>query len=80
MAKNENLMTTEDTLLAYSEWLDSQGLIVGDKTEDSRSHDELAKQFVEDWESDPNRATLAGRVFIRAFKKIREAIDLMDGK
>lgn len=51
-------MDTKDTLLAYSEWLDSEGLVSG---EDARSHEVLASEFVHQWESDPSRATLAGR-------------------
>ncbi len=44
-------MNTQDTLLAYSEWLDTQGLIVSDLDEDAdkRSHDELAREFTERW-------------------------------
>ena len=36
---------------AYSEWLDGQGLVVGDSGPDAdkRSHDELAKAFAVAW-------------------------------
>lgn len=58
-------MSTEDTLLAYSEWLDGEGLVVPDATEDGeaddRSHAELVDAFLEHWESNPSRGTLAGR-------------------
>lgn len=56
-------MNTQDTLLAYSEWLDSEGLIVNDQDPDAdkRSHDELAQEFISQWEADAQRATLAGR-------------------
>ncbi len=34
-------------LMVFSEWLDSQGLIVGDKnSKDKRSHEELARDFL----------------------------------
>lgn len=38
---------TTDLLIAYSEWLDGQGLIVSDQTPDAdtRTHDELAIEF-----------------------------------
>lgn len=57
----EEPMDLHDTLLAYSEWLDSQGLIVPD-TEgytrnnlkpDGRSHDQLARDFVKEWSGAP---------------------------
>lgn len=36
-----------DLLFQYSEWLDSQGLIVGDNaSDDKRSHDQLARDFL----------------------------------
>jgi hypothetical protein len=40
-------MSTVDILLAYSEWLDSQGLVVSDQGEDAdkRTHEELAREF-----------------------------------
>lgn len=35
-------------LLAYSEWLDSEGLIVGDaESDDLRTHEQLVMQFIE---------------------------------
>ena len=46
-------MNTKDTLLAYSEWLDSQGLIVGESDGDDRSHDSLADDFIEQWKGQP---------------------------
>lgn len=69
----DNLMTTEETLLAYSEWLDSEGLIVSDRDGDDRPHADLAKQFVEDWETDPNRSTLAGRALAKFLAGFQEA-------
>lgn len=56
-------MNTQDTLLAFSEWLDSEGLIVNDQDPDAdkRSHDELAQEFIDQWEESSGRATLAGR-------------------
>jgi hypothetical protein len=56
-------MDTHDTLQAFSEWLDSQGLIVSDQTPDgdTRTHDQLAADFIADWEGRPNTAHLAGR-------------------
>lgn len=50
----------EDVLLAYSEWLDGEKLIVGDKADqprpvtqkrDERTHDELVNAFVDHWMS-----------------------------
>lgn len=36
-----------DDLFAYSEWLDSEGLIVSDSiSDDTRSHDELVTDFL----------------------------------
>ena len=48
-------MDTHDTLLAFSEWLDGQGLIVGDQGDgaDKRTHDELAEEFIDQWEGQP---------------------------
>lgn len=53
------MMNTHDTLLAFSEWLDSQGLIVSDQTpgEDTRTHDELATEFMEQWKGSPLAGT-----------------------
>lgn len=52
-------MNTVDTLLAFSEWLDGEGLIpvLTDGGGDSRSHEQLAKDFVEQWQG----KTLAGQ-------------------
>lgn len=55
------MMNTEDTLLAYSEWMDSEGLVVSDDDGDDRTHSELVDAFLEYWDSNPDRATLAGR-------------------
>lgn len=53
-------MNLQDTLLAYSEWLDSERLIVSDhmsrkdgKALDGRSHDELAREFIAQWKGAP---------------------------
>lgn len=68
---NGDVMSTQDTLLAYSEWLDSQHLIASDtegysqpvrEHPDGRSHDQLAKDFIAHWEANEDRAILAGRV------------------
>ena len=53
-------MDLKDTLLAFSEWLDTEGIVVYHEG-DERTHDDLAREFIEHWESDPHRATLAGR-------------------
>lgn len=34
------------SLFAYSEWLDQQGLIVGDTATDRRSHEDLVNQYL----------------------------------
>lgn len=55
-------MNTKDTLQAYSEWLDSEGVVVRDtKSMDDRSHDKLADDFLAHWLSDPNKGVLAGQ-------------------
>lgn len=59
-------MSTRDTLLHYSEWLDSQGVIRPDEESHphhavERSHDELAQEFIAHWEADERGASLAGR-------------------
>lgn len=54
-------MTLQETLLAYSEWLDGEGLVKAQTRKDTRTHDDLAREFIEDWESTDTRATLAGR-------------------
>jgi hypothetical protein len=46
-------LNLQDTLLAYSEWLDGEGLVVGDKEGDSRSHDQLVLDFISQWEGKP---------------------------
>lgn len=70
---DKTFMTTQDTLMAFSEWLDGEGIAVC-KTSDKRSHDDLARQFVEHWESDPRRGILAGRVTTYATTYIMDSI------
>jgi hypothetical protein len=41
-------MTTEDTLLAFSEWLDGENITPGDPS-DGRTHQELAQEFIAQW-------------------------------
>ncbi len=41
-------MDLQDTLLAFSEWLDSEGLIKPDTGKDKRTHEELAREFIEE--------------------------------
>lgn len=65
-------MDVKDTLLAYSEWLDGEHLIVGTEGElrpivatDTRTHAELVDAFVEHWHEHDDtpcmkRAPLAG--------------------
>ena len=43
-------MNLEDTLLAYSEWLDGEKVIKPNTDEDDRDHGTLVSQFVEYWE------------------------------
>lgn len=46
-------MGIEDTLLAYSEWLDGEHLIKSEEeSKDDRDHGRLAQDFIEHWESD----------------------------
>lgn len=37
-----------DMLLAYSEWLDTQGLMTAPSDDDTRSHDDLVNEFKDD--------------------------------
>lgn len=54
-------MTLKETLMTFSEWLDTEGLIVGDDDSgDTRTHEDLAKDFVLDWNSAPRGARLVG--------------------
>lgn len=59
-------MNTEDTLLAYSEWLDGQKVVRSEKeSNDDRTHDKLVTDFVTEWHADDEtpcvrRAPLAG--------------------
>lgn len=46
-------MKTRDLLLAYGEWLDGQHLVVSDQGDDKRTHDELARAFIEQWQGQP---------------------------
>lgn len=39
---------SSDLLLLYSEWLDVQGLIVPPDTVDTRRHEDLVREFLED--------------------------------
>jgi hypothetical protein len=41
-------MKQHDLLHAYSEWLDSEGLVKAETVEDSRSHDDLVTEFLAD--------------------------------
>lgn len=50
-------MNTVDTLLAYSEWLDGEHLIVSDQGDDKRAHEELAREFIEQWDGQPLAGT-----------------------
>lgn len=37
----------QDLIFQYSQWLDSEGLIVGDQvSDDKRSHNDLAREFL----------------------------------
>ena len=51
----------QETLLAFSEWLDGEGLMKTPKGKDKRTHEDLAREFIQEWESTDTRATLAGR-------------------
>lgn len=73
-------MSTQETLLAAFEWLDSEGYIVGDAegcglgpSPSDKTHDDLAREFIQQWEARPGTATLAGRPHIRG----RAAVDLL---
>jgi hypothetical protein len=75
--EDRTVMSTQDTLLAFSEWLDGEGYMVatglawsGDKT-----HEELARDFIEDWESNPHRATLAGRLGVKFVDALSKALE-----
>ena len=47
-------LSTHGTLLAYSEWLDGQGLVAGeDASGDARAHDRLAADFAKEWTGEP---------------------------
>lgn len=46
-------MKTKDLLLAYSEWLDGEGLVRSDDEGDERTHEELADAFVAQWQGVP---------------------------
>lgn len=73
MQTREDTMSTRDTLSAYSEWLDSQGLILPDNKGDDRPHDDLAQEFITHWESNEHRAVLAGRLVPRLLAGLRDA-------
>jgi hypothetical protein len=76
MTDTSNVMSTQDTLLAYSEWLDSQHIVIADESgDDNRTHDDLAKQFIEEWESDSKRATLAGRYGAQIGNALKRFVD-----
>lgn len=55
-----NTMTPAETLLAYSEWLDSEKLMGAVAADDQRTHQNLITSFINYWEENPNRALLAG--------------------
>ena len=44
------------TLMAFSEWLDSEGLIKPDTGKDKRTHEELASEFIGDGAPTTRRA------------------------
>ena len=54
------MMNLQSTLLAYSEWLDSEGLVIGDNGEDKRTHNELVDEFIEQWEGNDLTEPLIG--------------------
>jgi len=76
MTDTSNVMSTQDTLLAFSEWLDTER-ICHVKDHDDLSpgadvtHEDLARQFIEHWESVPERATLAGRLGAQVGEALR---------
>lgn len=70
-------MSTRDTLLHFSEWLDSEHLIVGDQADgaDKRTHEQLAEQFIEHWEADERGANLAGRAWERMVASVTKTFN-----
>lgn len=59
MAQRE--MTLEETLQTFSEWIDTEGLIVGDdESGDDRTHEDLARDFIAHWNGSPRGARLLG--------------------
>jgi hypothetical protein len=70
-------MNTRDTLLAYGEWLDGQGVgkPIAD-TDDDRTWDGLAADFISYWEENPNREVLAGRDELD--KRFEKALDTLE--
>lgn len=79
-----NVLSTQETLFYFSEWLDSEGVIVSDKAGDDRTHEQLAKDFIEHWEADDRGAILAGRLGARIGAAIRDVAtkisDALEGK
>lgn len=57
-----------DTLLAFSEWLDGQGLLVNDGVpdDDTRTHEDLAVAFLAWWAENPARANLLPQALMRS--------------
>lgn len=82
MTDTSNVMSTQDTLLAFSEWLDGENICHAKEHDDLTpgddvTHDDLARQFIEHWESNPQRATLAGRFSAQigaALRKMAESV------
>lgn len=79
-----NILSTQETLLYFSEWLDGEGLIVSDQGTDKRSHEDLARDFIEHWEADDRGAILAGRLGARIGASLRDVAsriaDALEGK
>lgn len=57
-------MDLKDTLVAFGEWLDEENICyVGphpDMQSEELTHEDLAKEFIEQWKARPGTATLAG--------------------
>lgn len=59
-------MNTHDTLLAFSEWMDTEKICHDPRhdplaVDTNVTHEQIVVQFIEHWESNPQRAPLAGR-------------------
>lgn len=72
-------MNTQDTLMAYSEWLDGEKKLMRDE-ELATTHEDLVKEFLDYWADVPDRAPLAGREALLGYATTEQLINELQAR